>query len=814
MKARRTTHPIVLAGLLSCFGAVDVLHANSGDVDPTFDPGSGVFGTVDCVVVQPDGKVIIGGSFSMVHGALRNSIARLNTDGTADLTFDPGSGADGAVLAIILQPDGRILVGGTFTSINGTERNQVARLDADGSLDTSFNPLVPSYEAVRAIALQDDGKVLVGGDGSWAVVRLKDDGGFDNAFQPGSLDPDGWSRVSSIGVQSDGRIVVGGRFNSFDDTNWDHLVRLNVNGGLDDTFRPGSGPNASINALSIRTNDTILVAGDFTSINGTNRNHIARLNADGSLDAAFNPGSGANSSVQALASQPDGKILLGGSFSTFNGTDRQSVARLKANGSLDLLFDPGPGAATNAYCLALQSDDKVLVGGTWSLLQGPTDRTPLARLNPNGTLDETFARDTGPNWTVAGVVVQPDGKIVLSGSFTSIDGASRNGIARLNSEGTLDTAFDPGSGAGGVNPIYRPYLVSSLALQADGKVLVGGWFTNMDGASRNYLARLNADGSLDANFRPGSGPDGPVFDVALDNNGRILLVGAFTTVNGTGRVGIARLNRSGSLDSTFNPGSGVTLGFAHCVAVQSDGKVLLGGYFDFINGTNRQDIARLNADGSLDDTFNSGSGTGTGSVSALAIQPDGKVLLGGDFVEVQGLNRNHVARLNANGTLDTAFNPADLARSYGQVFSLAVQPDGKVLLAGSLLTLQTNLHYSVARLNIDGSLDTTFELGCASHGNYSWAESIALQPDGRILVGGDFQLYNDVPRRYVARLLGDSILQIRNAGSHAILSWPNGPYTLQSAPFVAGTYTNVPGATSPYTNPFSGGQKYFRLGTD
>jgi len=190
-------------------------------------------------------------------------------------------------------------------------------------------------------------------------------------------------------------------------------------------------------------------------------------------------------------------------------------------------------------------------------------------------------------------------------------------------DSTFNT-FDDGTYGDGTNN-----TVFTTALQPDGKVIIGGQFTTYNGTARNCIARLNADGSLDATFNPGSGADGTVLTTALQPDGKVIIGGFFTTYNGTARNRIARLNADGSLDATFNPGSGASH-TVRTIALQPDGKVIIGGNFTTYNGTARARMARLNADGSLDATFNPGLGA-DGTVRTIALQPDGKVIIGGDF---------------------------------------------------------------------------------------------------------------------------------------------------------------------------------------
>ncbi len=356
--------------------------------------------------------------------------------------------------------------------------------------------------------------------------------------------------------------------------------------------------------------DWIYAGGGFTAVNGTPRNYIARLNSDGSLDTSFNPGSGMNNAVLALALQSDGKPIVGGFFTTANGTPRNYIARLNGDGSLDTSFDPGSGMNNAVLPLALQSNGKLVVGGAFTAVNG-TPRNYIARLNGDGSLDTSFDPGSGMNFGVRDIALQPDGKPVVGGAFTAVNGTTRNRIARLNADGSLDASFNPGTG--------MDDYIEALALQSDGKPFVGGNFTTVNGTSRNRIARLNSDGSLDTSFNPGSGMDSTVFALTLQPDGKPLVGGSFTTVNGTSRNRIARLNSDGSLDTSFNPGLGMD-DAVNAIALQLDGKPIVGGVFTAVNGTSRNYIARLNSDGSLDTSFNPGTGMDA-TVAALAIDP-------------------------------------------------------------------------------------------------------------------------------------------------------------------------------------------------
>lgn len=428
--------------------------------------------------------------------------------------------------------------------------------------------------------------------------------------------------------------------------------------------------------------------------------------SDGSLDPTFNIGTGANSWVNTVLEQSDGKLLIGGLFTTFNGTGRPYVARLNWDGSLDNTFNPG----------------------------------------------------TGPNNALVGLALQPDGKPIIGGFFTAVGGQNFRYVARLLNTGALDTTFATGTNLNNT--------VKAVAIQTDGQVLIGGDFTTYNTTSRNRLARLNSDGSLDSSFNPGTGADATVNVILLQPDGKILVGGNFGTVNGVSRASVARLNTNGSLDSTFTPGSGAVF-WVNAMALQSDGKIIIGGPFTTYNATARKGVARLLPGGALDPSFDPLAGADNW-VNGVALQPDGKVALGGIFTNFNNVVVNHIARLGTNGAPDASF-------SAGTGFNDAVQ--------------------SIIR--------------CA---------------DGTLVIGGLFTSYNGLPANRIARLIDapgapyPHLLFGTSAGS-LTLQWPAvlGSFQLQSSPTLAATFTNltVPlttnGATISVTLPIRGNSQLFRL---
>lgn len=366
----------------------------------------------------------------------------------------------------------------------------------------------------------------------------------------------------------------------------DELNRIPA-GSIDTTFT-SSGADNLIYSVARQADGKLVVGGDFTFLNQVARKRLARLNIDGTLDASFDPSAGPDQAVRAITLQSDGRMNIAGFFETINSTNRNRLARLNFDASVDTTFNPGAGTDNPIYASALQPDGKLIVVGSFSAYRG-VPRKGVARINPDGTLDTTFNPGTGANAIVFSVAVQPDGKIIIGGDFTTYNEQTRNGVARLNANGSLDTTF----GVSGGQPLAgADASVRSIALQTDGKILIGGLFSKVNGVGLNRLARLNQDGSLDSEFNPGTGADGAVNVIAVQIDGKIIAGGDFTKFNGRNRGRVTRLNTDGSLDPTINFGAGAN-GNVSSIIIQPDRRIVLAGGFTEYNGQSAQRIVRI-----------------------------------------------------------------------------------------------------------------------------------------------------------------------------------------------------------------------------
>ncbi|HEV7489657.1 MAG TPA: delta-60 repeat domain-containing protein [Rhodanobacteraceae bacterium] len=331
----------------------------------------------------------------------------------------------------------------------------------------------------------------------------------------------------------------------------------------------------------------------------------------------------------SVTAQADGKILIVGSFFQVGSATQHGVARLSLDGSVDTTFS-NPGANSEVTTLAVQPDGKILIGGGFTTVAGEP-RLSMARLNADGTLDTTFG-DPGFNSNVWAIAVQPDGRILAAGDFTQIGTHTQNYFARLDANGAFDSSF--------ADPQLCCNVARSVALQADGRILIGGYFSQAGGTTHFYFARYSSDGTFDPSFPDTTedilpaaiivAPDGSIY-VAEGGNDIVRKL----DINGAPAAGFASAQTDSSIDT---------------LALQPNGKILIGGVFESAGGQPRHGLARLNSDGTLDTTFsdmnfNFNAGDPNGYVNGIAEQPDGKCVAIGNFTLANGLARQYMARV-------------------------------------------------------------------------------------------------------------------------------------------------------------------------
>lgn len=752
-----------------------------GHVDVSFY-NSTVVREVQAIAVQPDGKALIGGKGAQGNGGL----LRLNADGSVDSGFaDVATSGTPEIRSIAVQPDGRILIGGLFTVIGGQARTNLARLNADGTLDPSFDAGTLAAETgfIYDLAVQADGRILVSGYGT--LLRLLPNGQADTS-QPLAAVGAGASAYA-VELQSDGKILVGGGYGlTVGGVDRGTLVRLNVDGSVDANFLPDV--RGDVQAVAQDGNGNIVIVGGFNSVGGMVHRGVARLTASGAVDGGFLiPEVNANP-IYDVARQADGKLVLGAHFTQINGLTREHIARLHPDGRLDnaasapLSVTPRVSEGGSASPAAAQAVNE---GGKASFAFVPEPGRVLASVSGCGegvrsgnvyvtawvyadcTVSASFVPeanvvfDPTANANVEAVEIQADGRILAGGWFTRIGGLDRLKIARLSaSDGAAEATYADGTG------LYQSgntggSVVYAVAEQQGGKVLFGG----EEGVIRN-----NADGSRDTAFAAALGPDAIVEKLVVQPDGAVLVAGRQLRA-GVSPSNLVRLLADGALDSSFSADFGDDDDvYIYSMVLEPDGRIMIGG-----GSASGGFLGRLNADGSLRTRF--AAGTSISDISALYRLEDGRYLVGatskinlGDGSPVD----SQFVRMLPNGTRDPSF-PTQVDGGFGGVKSIAVQSDGAILLGGGFRTVDGAVRPNMVRLNANGIPDAGFTARINT-----WVKDIAIQGDGKIVVAGYFSQVDGFPRRGIARLKAngridvDAFVVTPIAGANGTIT-PNAP---------------------------------------
>lgn len=718
------------------------------------------------VVATPDGGLVAGGVFPTgSEGVLRPGLRRYLVDGSADPTFRPV--LEKSVHRLARQPDGRILVSLWDPDDNGFTHPDFVRINHDGSRDLSFAPFAfPNYrEPLGRFRVADDGRIYVLTPGevnaepySSRLRRLWPDGAVDRSFSV-PLPTTGGAfieeRIRDFALQPDGKVIVVGGFTQLQSRARLRVARLNQDGALDLSFaNPSVTGGDEVRLVALQADGKVLIAGNFTNVSGVARSGLARLNSNGTNDPTFKPA--VTGTITSLSVEPDGRILLGGAIAV---GERRFTIRLNQDGSIDSSFGLGAGPdippqRSTRLEVIRASDGAHFVTGDFERYDGQP-RTALVRLLPDPTekrVSAGFSTDevvvSEADSTVSVKVTRSDDLTTpLRLSYAVTTGSATGGLDFEMVTNTLTLAVGESEKSFVVSlkddVISEGDEVANLRLSAsDGASLTGreqAWMHIRDD-------ELPA-GEVDTSFTPSEA--GPMIDTdrgginfinALPDGG-VLATGIFNGYGDIADLGnLVRLRADGSADEDWSANVKTDRSFEISPVVQPDGRILLGVGSAVVNGSPRKVLARLNADGTLDTVFRRLNSTLTDPLpNQVALQTNGLIWIAGPLGEVSDgqrtarLTGEGVIRLLADGQLDPEFIPFSVPS--GRILGVAPAPGGGAYIVGTFDLLTSGGGRRVARLHPNGELDTTFKPEVRFD---TFVSQVVVQPDGRLLIGGNF----------------------------------------------------------------------------
>jgi uncharacterized delta-60 repeat protein len=746
------------------------------------------------------------------------SIRSFPQNGQLDTTFGQGGIVttalnvigSGQINSLVLEPDGKIVAAGIYDNDAGT--NDVksfafARYNPDGSMDRNFGDFgrlfvsaAPTYSGANSVKIDSFRQIMAGGSAiinghyQFSFVRLQPTGQEEIFYSTHENIPVGTydAEINSTAIQSDGKVVMAGyaedgtageekvfsiaRF--FNNNEPDSSFGPNHNGTVTLAIGTRSDVATSVALQSVTNGEEMIVVAGY-SYNGHNYDFaLVRYNSNGSVDSSFGsnrngivttPVGDGHDEANSVAIQKDGKIILGG-YSDIASHEVFAMVRYKQDGTIDSSFGINSngivatpiGISANIKSVQISNNGKIIAAGYSN--DGNSTKFAVACYNPDGSLDNNF-RTNGIVTTLVGeamsvanaAVVQPDGKIILGGYYSNGDETDYDfAMVRYNPDGSLDKNF--GQNGKVMTEVGIPDdNAYATAIQSDGKILVGG-ACNIENSFNFALVRYKTDGSLDSSF--GENANGVVIthvgnsnshisSIAIQSDGKIVGAGAYSRGNNY-NFALVRYNTNGTLDQTFgNDGIDTVqvgnLSEARSVIIQSDGKILAGGYC-FSGNLKIFTLVLYSPNGNLDNTFGK-NGIDTIRIGSIGLtassltQTDGKILAAGSFNNLGTTPPFVIVRCYSDGNPDSTFGTNGLdtisigTGHYSTANSLALQNDGKIVAAGYCYT-GTHQEITVVRFNPDGSLDKTFgSSGIDTVENQAEPFTIAIQKDNKILVG-------------------------------------------------------------------------------
>lgn len=742
-----------------------------GSIDPSFNIGEGpknayaggAEGQVRTIKLAADGNIVIGGHFRRYNYADKKYLVKITPDGRALHDFNPPvtaplnySGTGEAIYQVNPLSNGKFLVKGIL--LNGSQSNnhengidRVYRINANGTLDESFTINGEYYgRELKNLILQPDGKVIFG---SYPFARTLANGNPDPSFATNLPTP---YRVLASELLSDGKILAA--VQSGNDT---RIYRLLTNGRIDTNYSLNARANGAINVIKKLNNGKFIVVGDFTNYNGVALNRIFRLNADGSYDNTFNSNAGFDAKVTVIQELTDSTLIIGGDFSSYNNFPAKCIVKLNSDGSRFAAFNAQVSAFNNQFSrvndILVLSTGRILIGGQFNFVNNNRVNN-VGALNADGTTDDSFNNHITVLPRITKVIKVPNsGKWIVAGRFDTFNGFKTFGVARLNANGSVDTTFKH-------NPTIEPSFytfenVTDLEYDAEGNLYVIANAFNKFGISSqygdfNYSAALNSNGSLKENSIVSRiGITGYystiVGPIKMYPGNRVVLFGAGPLMGDIN-----------SATATYHFGMQRSLKFSdnqrRLFVAQDDynNKTLIGGNFTSVYDTPNNGVFRINPNGQLDNTFSSASGANN-AIKLIFPLTTGEYLVGGNFDFYAGVRRRGLAKINNSGTFIESFNAGAGFQISGpnsaELLAGVSLPNNQILVAGNFTQFNGNVTNRITCLDANGNTVTNFQ----TTGSNNTIYALGQQLDGDILVGGEFTAFNDLPVNYLVKIRGN-----------------------------------------------------------
>ncbi|MFK7952422.1 MAG: T9SS type A sorting domain-containing protein [Ekhidna sp.] len=719
--------------LLSFFLVLFHLSILSQIVDPSFRPILEGLPEITVLKNFDNDKLLVAGTFTSVQDIPMEGAVLLNTDGTIDSNFSNEVISTGYLLdAVYDSESNKYYVSGNFDNFNA-----VIRLNSDGTLDDTFN-LATNFNSVSHLGLQSDGKLIVVSSSSdLGIARLNIDGSLDESFNNSTGFNEANSLSSDLKIQSDDKILFGGDFTSFNDESIANLIRLNADGSIDDLFDfagslTASSGNPYINSVLPLSNGDIVLAGSFDAIYGTAAKSLGRVNSDGSLETSFVlPGPGANlfdRSVRAILDQ-DEKILVSGINS---GIDDYSLLRLTNDGVLDQSFNTGTIELNNSlgYLLdpfmAISESGEIYYSTFYTHYDGHFSQG-LSKLDVSGNVMTTYNADIGGKASVNVSKIMDDGSVFIGGNFTSVNNLSMSFFAKLLADGTVDTDFMENVGEG------PDLTVATIENDNNGNILVGGGFTNFNNENTGLLVRLSNEGIRDVGFNPRVFPRfvGPgVHDLLITDSNHIFVGGLYLSVDNQALHGLTKINDDGSLDNTFDLGLSNESDVSN-IQLLSDGSLFYSGNIGFREGVI---LGKVDLMGNADADFKTTYDFSDISIGATAIVPDTEGILVSTFSD----NNYKLIQFESDGTFKDDIS-VGVTGSSG-ISSILPLDSENILIGGQFNRVNGVESPGFAKVSLTGSIDQDFNYGFVEIGNFSGpsVSSINDLGDSKYLISGNF----------------------------------------------------------------------------